>query len=956
MAAMDNEMAAIGGGECVGGGETYRLQRSIGELLSDCLNRKGYSFSTSCNSIVSKIKTELGDYGNYDEHTIYCEIFRAVKKTGGLIDSDWPKFLAKSIRSKDPGYWDSPQHEVFRKIVLISIVSAVDGISGELNGRSLERCVMEIVKLLRPIADRILEYKRQKGAIQELPVSLRYLESTLVGKEGNRLSYKGHNQLTKIIKKINRCGILRCAKPVAPKKPPNSSVLPENIRLFQNMDKVDEYLAYIWDGGIRHIADKDDRYHLIWYYSLIESLYNDETSFSIMVRMKSTGLMEEELVTPVHLLENQDYYHHTILPLKPRFIMYSYYEYQRLRNEKSIKSKGKWAIVLNTQNHPVPSLIDGDPNAQKYYQERSKELEKKLKNNHRFLVRKMFEDSGQANDIPSELLSLVRFSDMVRSRLIFDPGIEPFFFNILGKPPFPADDRLGGFHRVLSIPEKYQSLGFISDPYRSQGKQEDVDQKTYIVLGNEKRSFEKVDEDLYIDHRWAANARDHLKKVRKEISARFGNSEYCSASKKELFHRYIENEIQRALESGARASSAHVLGLRWICYEFTTRNFTAGTAKEYMNNFLRDLLFSPPFESAVDMQYWDDSDISELEQRIENVKSKNKRISNMRSFLGFCQLHEMLRNASMDFTSVGYTSFVRRNRIIGLHEFDRLIESIEGEKRHVLLVRCILIMAFYGGLRASEILELSLNDVYIYENECYIDIRKGKSFSAAREIPLHYFAPQHLVNYIKEYQSVRLSELKKMGEKNLNKVAFMGPQGEPDVYTRDAVLTPIIRFLQDFMGERMDLHTLRHGFVSWLMLRWYAGRYPDFEDMLLEQGHVNFDAENKQRFFRFFNVYDGESLPTEDETIMYHLMKVAGHADTSSIKNHYLHAFGAIHVHLMYRISKLGESKKLPGKFIAAVVPKMKHGDSRKKVEDRTIGGLARYLGIRTIEEILEIG
>lgn len=63
----------------------------------------------------------------------------------------------------------------------------------------------------------------------------------------------------------------------------------------------------------------------------------------------------------------------------------------------------------------------------------------------------------------------------------------------------------------------------------------------------------------------------------------------------------------------------------------------------------------------------------------------------------------------------------------------------------------------------------------------------------------------------------------------------------------------MIGLLRYYVGPEYDMHTLRHGFGTWLMLRAYALKHPEFKHQLLEQQHAAFSDEGENGSPSYFS-------------------------------------------------------------------------------------------------------
>ena len=84
------------------------------------------------------------------------------------------------------------------------------------------------------------------------------------------------------------------------------------------------------------------------------------------------------------------------------------------------------------------------------------------------------------------------------------------------------------------------------------------------------------------------------------------------------------------------------------------------------------------------------------------------------------------------------------------------------------------------------------------------------------------------------------------------KVAFIGPAGLIEGFAREDIIPAVIGLLRYCVGQDYEMHSLRHGFGTWLMLRAYALKYPELKEQLLEQQHVVFSGEGEKRFTQLF--------------------------------------------------------------------------------------------------------
>lgn len=141
-------------------------------------------------------------------------------------------------------------------------------------------------------------------------------------------------------------------------------------------------------------------------------------------------------------------------------------------------------------------------------------------------------------------------------------------------------------------------------------------------------------------------------------------------------------------------------------------------------------------------------------------------------------------------------------KILGIEDVVSLIEKPEG-KKFSLRDRAILEFMYSSGLRASEIINLKLNDIN-FEAGFITVIGKG---SKERVVPMNERAMKSLKKYINE---LRPSILKKKTSPNL----FIAKGGKPMTRQR---LWQLIKLYSEGLPIKISPHTLRHCFASHLL-------------------------------------------------------------------------------------------------------------------------------------------
>lgn len=141
-------------------------------------------------------------------------------------------------------------------------------------------------------------------------------------------------------------------------------------------------------------------------------------------------------------------------------------------------------------------------------------------------------------------------------------------------------------------------------------------------------------------------------------------------------------------------------------------------------------------------------------------------------------------------------------KILGIEDVVSLIEKPKG-KKFSLRDRAILEFMYSSGLRASETINLKLNDIN-FEAGFITVIGKG---SKERVVPMNERAMKSLKKYINE---LRPSILKKKTSPNL----FIAKGGKPMTRQR---LWQLIKLYSEGLPIKISPHTLRHCFASHLL-------------------------------------------------------------------------------------------------------------------------------------------
>lgn len=405
--------------------------------------------------------------------------------------------------------------------------------------------------------------------------------------------------------------------------------------------------------------------------------------------------------------------------------------------------------------------------------------------------------------------------------------------------------------------------------------------------------------------------------------------------------------IHRSINYLKHSKTALELACVRIQYHLCERRNTLDTClAEISTIFERGLLRYP----VANLRCWDEEDVElvvcdyilERDQFELKDKTKQEILTNFKRIIRFARRHFKLftRIELPDTQNKSNIVLTRRNHILGPSEFDHLLKTDQSP---------VLILAFYAGMRAGEIANLSLNDIVVEGDEITVYIRSGKTPSAKRAIPLHLLAPPKALKIIKDYYETRLihyriykrkSERNKQPFDSKSQVHFLSANNRCDKSSSTPAVRMALLNIKNQIGTGADLHLLRHSFASMIFLRWYCCKYPSFVNELVDKKHWCFSKKGLESLRIFFGENPNKTLSDSNITAAIHLIKLMGHRDTNTFFQVYVHSYDAVLEHALKRIHEDIDSIELPGQLISELVPNMRSRKSQTKLKSRT----AKYL------------
>lgn len=356
------------------------------------------------------------------------------------------------------------------------------------------------------------------------------------------------------------------------------------------------------------------------------------------------------------------------------------------------------------------------------------------------------------------------------------------------------------------------------------------------------------------------------------------------------------------------------LALGWIVHKLANDRVKISSVRTYISRVFCYALLTA--EQTADMSGWDDETVEELAADIIASRRWNARTSEhfriaWADFLNYALAQGMLGEVERRIVGGSVQHSVARTEIVTPQEFD-YVWRLLGQRpscRDFTQYAIVLALAYYGGMRASEILGLTLLDVDDGAGELWVYIAAGKTPAARRKIPLHWVAPPWVVERVRHWLEWRRSEFQHLRDP----IALFGPRHEGDGYTRHGLLKPLLEWLRPILGEGVDIHLLRHSCASWLQLRLHAVRFPGFADKLHHRGAWMFSEEGLEGVNQLLSAPGRQASQGGCDHWLY-LTKFMGHRHVRTTLLHYCHTLGVIHTDMLERIWQGRPAKKTNGR------------------------------------------
>lgn len=522
-------------------------------------------------------------------------------------------------------------------------------------------------------------------------------------------------------------------------------------------------------------------------------------------------------------------------------------------------------------------------------------------------------------------------------------GIASMWLDILSDYPLPTDSRepitvgtdrgryapAGRAHRHLAR-QGVEDLGFLDDDLETPRSHDTArmprpDDLSVAAPG----ASNSIAEPLSIEQSFALHhaVRGFARQLPTLTTGKRLSGQVYREPLQQLRHRTLETLTDIV---GTQDSFGHWL-VAFACARLISHGDTISSTQTFLTR-----LMPPPLllnEAIADVPGWDQDSVDELcdegqSYRKWGYNTRQHFLRTMGMFVRFCQDYGILDEVIPPSSTTARIS-TRRTRLINPVQMDHAWKALVGHthpSQTNTQFALALALGYYGGLRASEVCQLTLRDVRIERlepeaewaaledgfaqgrrsssetgpsatQECWVYIRESKTRSGRRRIPLHLLAPPNVIQCMVQWWETRRAVAP---TRPLKEIGLFGPLFSPQAYRRKGLIDSLLVWLRQRWGDGVDFHGLRHCAASWWQLRLQAAQHDDFRETLHYKFHWMFQPSTLDRFLTYLCGAEGEDA-IERGTLMGQLAKLIGHRHVNTLLHTYTHSLGLIHSDVLNR-------------------------------------------------------
>lgn len=232
----------------------------------------------------------------------------------------------------------------------------------------------------------------------------------------------------------------------------------------------------------------------------------------------------------------------------------------------------------------------------------------------------------------------------------------------------------------------------------------------------------------------------------------------------------------------------------------------------------------------------------------------------------------------------------RTKPLIGFSQMRGALRNAQNSTRfEPKKLRVAIILAFFAGLRISEILHLNI-DSLVYDEGYVLRIRTSKTLSGVRNVPLSLLLPNE---YLDEAVSLFERDDKVTYRNKLDTEPTL-LFAEKDPFKESISYSNEVAALFKAINPNIRFHHLRHSFANWLLIRWYV--------LIFGKNGISEEAEfleeelfNKKYLDYLKTIISGYGGCKIGQDFFSHVLpvlaRIIGHAGPATTMASYIHIF-----------------------------------------------------------------
>jgi len=191
------------------------------------------------------------------------------------------------------------------------------------------------------------------------------------------------------------------------------------------------------------------------------------------------------------------------------------------------------------------------------------------------------------------------------------------------------------------------------------------------------------------------------------------------------------------------------------------------------------------------------------QSKLIGSNSQARRVSALKSFFNFLIFENYCQNSPADLIEAPKIGR-KLPQILNTNEIEKILDGIELNKSQGQRNRAIIETLYGSGLRVSELVEITLSNIFIKENIIRVNGKGGKQ----RLIPLG--------SYSKKFIQIYIDEIRPFEKIKDEDILFLNRNGKK---MSRAMIFTIIRNAAKKVGikKKISPHTFRHSFATHLL-------------------------------------------------------------------------------------------------------------------------------------------